>query len=100
MSRTRTSPIHLHAIVVTGGKVDIVPVIFEGGGKCTARHVTTTGAKDAALELKNSTAILGVSAKRPPKAILGQVYEDWNKRKEGNNAFLRENLIPNLWVKT
>lgn len=94
----RTSPLHLHAIVVKGGRVESVPVIFDGGSKCTARHVTTVGAKDAALELKNSTAILGVVAKKPPKASLGQLYQDWNKGKERSNPFLQEHLIPNLWV--
>ena len=95
----KSSALNLHALLVGGGQVKAVPVLFDGGTRCFPRFVSTPTAKDAVVELKNETEILGVSAKRPSKKVLKEVYQDWNKGKEKSNPFLKKFLLPDLWVR-
>ena len=91
-------PLHLHAIVVAGGQVTSVPVIFDGGHRTVPRF-SGDRKPDSEVALQNATKILGITKTKPGKKDRAEIYQDWNHGKEGENPFLKNNLLAELYVR-
>lgn len=92
-----SSILNVYTILISGKRATVAHFIFDGGRRVVPRF---TGYKkpEPDLAVKNATAQVATSYKRPTQKDLDSIYKDWDQGKEKENLFLITYAIPEIEI--